>query len=100
MFLVQITFGSDGGDRRHRELLKRAAEDYLSALSWNGQVCGECLLTWSNAQLIAYNGGVERASLQRRPRTTARENQQGGVLWRVVQRGASQFYCAAAHVIK
>jgi len=54
MFLVQITFGSDGGDRRHRESLKHSAEDYLSALSWNGQVCGECLLTWSNAQLIAY----------------------------------------------
>jgi len=54
MFLVQITFGSDGGDRSHRDSLRDVAEDYLSALSWNGQVCGEYLLTWSDAQLIGY----------------------------------------------
>lgn len=54
MFLVQITFGSDGGDMSHRETLKNAAENYLSALFWNGQVCGEYLLAWSNAQLTGY----------------------------------------------
>ncbi|HEX5085005.1 MAG TPA: DUF2310 family Zn-ribbon-containing protein [Blastocatellia bacterium] len=54
MFLVQVTFGSDRGDRSHRESLEDAATDYLSALYWNGQVCGERLLAWSNAQFTGY----------------------------------------------
>ena len=54
MFLVQITFGADGGDKRHRESLQYAAEDYLSSLFWNGQVCDEYWLVWSNGKLIGY----------------------------------------------
>jgi predicted nucleic acid-binding Zn ribbon protein len=54
MFLVQITFGSDGGDRSSRESLTDAAESYLSPLLWNGQIYGDYLLAWSNAQLIGY----------------------------------------------
>jgi predicted nucleic acid-binding Zn ribbon protein len=54
MFLVQIMFGSDGDDRSRRESLRNAAEDYLSALCWNGQVCWESMLAWSNAQLTGY----------------------------------------------
>jgi hypothetical protein len=54
MFLVQIKFGSDGANRRHRESLQNIAENYLSSLLWNGQVCGDYWLAWSNGKLIGY----------------------------------------------
>jgi predicted nucleic acid-binding Zn ribbon protein len=66
MFLVQITFGSDGGDRRHRESLKYVAEDYLASLIWNGQIYGDCLLAWSDAQLIGYTRVARPDSFARR----------------------------------
>ena len=54
MFLVQITFGSDGGDSQRRESLRNSAEDYLSSLLWNGQITRDYFLAWSNAQLVGY----------------------------------------------
>jgi predicted nucleic acid-binding Zn ribbon protein len=66
MFLVQITFGTDGGARRNRESLKHAAEDYLASLHWNWQVCGEDLLTWSEGQLIGYTRVARPDSLAKR----------------------------------
>ena len=66
MFLVQITFGSDGGERSHRESLRDAAESYLAPLLWNGQIHGDYLLAWSNAQLIGYTRVARPDSFARR----------------------------------
>jgi predicted nucleic acid-binding Zn ribbon protein len=54
MFLVQITFGSDGGESQRRETLRDSAESYLSSLLWNGQISRDYFLAWSNAQLLGY----------------------------------------------
>lgn len=54
MFLAQITFGPCDSDSSQRESLRDAAEGYLASLLWNGQIHGDCLLAWSNAQLIGY----------------------------------------------
>jgi predicted nucleic acid-binding Zn ribbon protein len=66
MFLVQIKFGSDGGDRQHRESLRDTAEYYLGSLLWNGQIYGDYLLAWSNAQLIGYARVTRPDSFARR----------------------------------
>jgi len=66
MFLVQITFGSDGGDNRRRESLRDAAETYLGSLLWNGQIYGDYLLAWSNAQLVGYTRAARPDSFAKR----------------------------------
>ena len=54
MFLVQITFGPGDSDGDQCESLRDAAETYLCSLLRNGQIHGDYLLAWSNAQLIGY----------------------------------------------
>ena len=54
MFLVQVIFGSDVANTRHRESLRDAAETYLITLCRNGQIHGDFLLAWSNRRLIGY----------------------------------------------
>jgi predicted nucleic acid-binding Zn ribbon protein len=54
MFLVQITFGPGDSDSSRRESLSDAAEGYLASLLHNGQIYGDYLLAWSNAQLVCY----------------------------------------------
>lgn len=54
MFLVQITFGQGDGGGSQRESLGDAAETYLCSLLRNGQINGDYMLAWSNAQLIGY----------------------------------------------
>ena len=52
--LARITFGPDGGKSRNRDALKDDAEGYLCALQKNGQILGDYLLAWSNANLVGY----------------------------------------------
>ncbi|MBZ5552092.1 MAG: Zn-ribbon-containing protein [Acidobacteriia bacterium] len=65
MFIAEITFASSRSKTTNRESLRDVAEEYLACLLRNGQIYGEYLIAWSNAQLVCFTYLARPNSIQK-----------------------------------